>query len=332
MTDESSKPSYDSIEEIREAAYAILTEQLGEDRANFFYGTGAGSLTGATYRRNRDALDELRLRTRLLHGINDVDTSTTILGTRISTPILVAPIAGTSLDYNAAVQSCCDVDTLCLIGYAQPKKLIQSFSPSATRRVGWIVKPLKNLDEIKDCYATAENAGCLAVGIDIDSGAGLQSGPALRSPPNWSLKSVEELTTIRDFTSLPFIVKGVLCVEDAEHSVEAGANAIIVSNHSGHALDSTQSPIDILPEIITAVGAKVDILMDGGIRHGTDVLKALALGARAVLIGRPAIWGYTAGGESGIRRVFEILTRELERAMKLTGVQASTNVSKAILV
>jgi 4-hydroxymandelate oxidase len=332
MAQESTKSTFASIEEIRETAFSILTEQFGEDRANFFYGTGAGSLTGASYRRNRQALDELRLRTHLLHGINDVDTSTTILGTRISTPILVAPIAGVSLDYNAAVQSCCDIDTLCLIGYAQPKKLIQSFSSSGTRRVGWIVKPLKNLDEIKACYAVAENAGCFAVGIDIDSGAGLQSGPALRPPPNWSLKSVEELTLIRDFTPLPFIVKGVMCVEDAEHCVAAGANAIVVSNHSGHALDSTQSPIDILPDIVDTVGGKVDILMDGGIRHGTDALKALASGAKAVLIGRPAIWGYTAGGESGITRVFEILTRELERAMKLTGVRAASNVSKNILV
>jgi hypothetical protein len=332
MPQESAKKTFASIEEIRETAYSILTEQFGEDRANFFYGTGAGSLTGASYRRNRNALDVLRLRTRLLHGINDVDTSTTILGARISTPILVAPIAGVSLDYIAAVKSCCDIDTLCLIGYAQPKKLIQSFSSAATQRVGWIVKPLQNLDEVKSCYAVAEEAGCLAVGMDIDSGAGLQSGPALRPPPNWSLKSVEELSAIRDFTTLPFIVKGIMCVEDAEHCVTAGANAIIVSNHSGHALDSTQSPIDILADIADAVGGEVDIMMDGGIRHGTDVLKALASGAQAVLIGRPAIWGYTAGGELGITRVFEILTRELERAMKLTGISSVSDVAKTILV
>jgi 4-hydroxymandelate oxidase len=332
MSQERENSKFSSIEEIRETAYSILTDQFGEDRANFFYGTSAGSLTGASYRRNRNALDELRLRTRLLHGINEVDTSTKILGKKISTPILVAPIAGASLDYNVAVKSCSDVDTLCLIGYAQPKKLIQSFSRATAQRVCWIVKPLTNLDEIKSCYAVAEEAGCLAVGIDIDSGAGLQSGPALRPSPNWSLKSVEELSLIRDFTTLPFIVKGVMCVEDAEHCVSAGANAIDVSNHSGHALDSTQSPIDILADIVDAVGGKVDVLMDGGIRHGTDVLKALALGARAVCIGRPTIWGYTAGGESGLTRVFEILTRELERAMKLTGISAASDVSKTILV
>lgn len=332
MPQESVKSTFNSIEEIKETAYSILTKQFGEERANFFYGTGAGSLTGASYRRNRNALDELRLRTRLLHGINDVDTTTTILGTKISTPILVAPIAGASIDYNVAVKSCSDIDTLCLIGYAQPKKLIQSFSQADSQRVGWIIKPLKNLEEIKNCYAVAEEAGCLAVGMDIDSGAGLQSGPALRPPPNWSLKSVEELSLIRDFTTLPFIVKGVMCVEDAEHCVTAGANAIIISNHSGHALDSTQSPIDILADIVDAVGGKVDILMDGGIRHGTDVLKALASGAQAVGIGRPAIWGYTVGGESGLTRVFEILTCELERAMKLTGISAASKVSRTILV
>lgn len=331
MNQKNNKPQFGSIEEIRERAFEILKEKFSEDRAQFYCDVKAGSLTGASFRRNREALDELRLRTRLIHGINEVDTSANILGITVDTPILVAPIAGTSLSYAEAVQSCITVNTVCLIGYAQPKTLIQSFRGMTGKKVGWIVKPLKNLKEVQNCYSVAEEAGCLAVGMDLDSGAGLQSGATLRPPPNWSLKTIEDLKRIRNFTSLPFIVKGILCVEDAELCVEAGADAIIASNHSGHALDSTQSATDVLPEIVDAVGDRIEVFMDGGIRHGTDVLKALALGAKAVLIGRPAIWGYNAGGEDGVTRVLEILTQELIRAMKLTGVSDVKNISKDIL-
>lgn len=143
---------------------------------------------------------------------------------------------------------------------------------------------------------------------------------------------MEELQEIRSWTSLPFVIKGVLSVEDAELCVEAGVDAIILSNHGGHALDYTLSGIDVLPEIVDAVGKKMDVLMDGGIRHGTDVLKALALGAKAVLVGRPTIWGYNAGGAGGVVRLFELLTTELVRAMKLTGVSDVKDVPLRILV
>lgn len=142
---------------------------------------------------------------------------------------------------------------------------------------------------------------------------------------------MEELQTIRNWTTLPFIIKGILSAEDAELCVAAGVDALIVSNHAGHALDCTQSAVDVLPEIADAVGRKVDVLMDGGIRHGTDILKALALGAKAVLVGRPTIWGYNAGGAAGVAKLFELLTLELTRAMQLTGVSDVKDVPMGIL-
>ena len=330
---EKSPNEFISIEEIRQRALEVLTERYGVKAAENYCGKGVGSITGSSFKRNEEALNEIRLRTRLIHGINEVDTTTNVLGVHINTPILVAPIAGSSVSYPEVIQGCNNVGTVCLIGYPQPKKTMQSVAEITDKKIVWIIKPLSDLEELKSIFNAAEDAGCQAIGMDLDSAAGLQqythSSTWLLS---WSFKPVEELQEIRSWTSLPFVIKGVLSVEDAELCVEAGVDAIILSNHGGHALDYTLSGIDVLPEIVDAVGKKMDVLMDGGIRHGTDVLKALALGAKAVLVGRPTIWGYNAGGAGGVVRLFELLTTELVRAMKLTGVSDVKDVPLRILV
>jgi len=330
---EKNPKAFVSIEEIRQRALEVLTERYGLRGAENYCGKGVGSITGSSFKRNRQVLDEIRLRTRLIHGINDVDTTTNVLGVNINTPILVAPIAGSSVSYPEVIQGCNKVGTMCLIGYPQPKKTIQSVADITDKKIGWIIKPLSDLEEVKSVFNVAEEAGCQAIGMDLDSAAGLQQyNHSSTWFLKWSFKPVEELKEIRSWTSLPFIIKGVLSVEDAELCVEAGVDAIILSNHAGHALDYTQSGIEVLPEIVDAVGKKMDVLMDGGIRHGTDVLKALALGAKAVLVGRPTIWGYNAGGADGVARLFELLTTELVRAMKLTGVSDVKDVPTRILV
>lgn len=333
-----SENEFKSIDEIRLRAFEILKEK-GLERAENYCDIRSGAETGASFRRSRQALDELSLRTRLIHGVNSVDTTTTILGTKINTPVLTAPIAGTAVpgkSYASVIKACDRVGTICIVGYPQPKEAIKSFANIENKKMGWIIKPLRNMDELKSCYKLAEEVGCLVTGMDLDSAAGLHSGyiPGLMdelAKAHWSFKSVEELKAIRGLTSLPFIVKGIMCVEDAEKCVEAGADAIIVSNHAGYALDYTEAPIEVLPEIVDAVGRKIDVLMDGGIRHGTDILKALAFGAKAVLIGRPTVWGFTAGGEDGLVRLIELMTNELIRAMKLTGVADVKDVPAGIL-
>jgi len=333
-----SENEFKSIEEIRLCAFEILKEK-GLELAENYSDVRSGAETGASFRRSRQALDALALRTRLIHGVNAVDTSTTLFGSKVTTPILTAPIAGTAVPgkaYASVINACARVGTICLVGYPQPKDAIQSFTKLENKKMGWILKPLKDVDALKACYQLAEDVGCIVAGMDVDSAAGLHSGyvPGLMdtlAKTHWSFKSVEDLREIRGLTSLPFIVKGIMSVEDAEKCVEAGADAIIVSNHAGYALDYTEAPIEVLPEITDAVGKKIDVLMDGGIRHGTDVLKALALGAKAVLIGRPTVWGFTAGGEAGMARLLELLTNELARAMKLTGVADVKDVPARIL-
>jgi 4-hydroxymandelate oxidase len=333
-----SKHEFQSIDEIRLRAFDVLKEK-GLETAENYCDIRSGAETGASFRRSRQALDELSLRTRLLHGVNAVDTTTTILGTPISTPVLAAPLAGTAVpgkSYASVIKACARRGTICLVGYPQPKEAIRSFADIEDKKMGWIIKPLKDLKELKSCYQLAEDVGCVVTGMDLDSAAGLHSGyiPGLMdelAKTHWSFKTVDELKAIRDLTSLPFIVKGIMSVEDAEKCVEAGADAIIVSNHAGYALDCTEAPIDVLPEIADAVGRKIEVLMDGGIRHGTDILKGLAFGAKAVLVGRPTVWGFTAGGENGMVRLLELLTNELVRAMKLTGVTDIKDVPAGIL-
>ena len=329
--------SIQSVEAIQQKAFEIMSA-TDKARAENYCDIVSGAETGASFRHSREALDALSLRTRLLHGINVVDTSTTILGTNIKTPILTAPIAGTAIEsYGDVVKACTKLGTICVIGYPQPRERIRALASIEGRRMAWVVKPLKDMEELRSCYDVARDAGCLAVGMDLDSAAGLQSGfePGPMSKlakAYWSFKTVDELKAIRALTPLPFIVKGIMCVEDAEKCVEAKADAIVVSNHAGYALDYTQAPIEVLPEIVDAVGKKVDVLVDGGIRHGTDILKALALGAKAVIIGRPTIWGMTVGGEEGVARVIELMTEELVRAMRLTGVADIKDVPTSILV
>lgn len=332
MSQTKTPKDYVSIEEIRQYALKALAKRFGQTRAENYCGSNVGSITGSSFLRNRSALDEMRLRTRLIHRINEVDTSIEVLGVSAKTPVFAAPIAGSSVDYHEVIKGCQEQHTLCFIGYPQPHDTIKALAQIPDKKMAWIIKPLHDLEELKTCFRIAEEAGCFAVGIDVDSAAGLQQYTHSSTwHLDWSFKSMEELQTIRKWTTLPFIIKGILSAEDAELCVAAGVDALIVSNHAGHALDCTQSAVDVLPEIADAVGRKVDVLMDGGIRHGTDILKALALGAKAVLVGRPTIWGYNAGGAAGVTKLFELLTLELTRAMQLTGVSDVKDVPMGIL-
>jgi 4-hydroxymandelate oxidase len=143
--------------------------------------------------------------------------------------------------------------------------------------------------------------------------------------------SWRDVEWLRSLTSLPLVLKGVLTAEDARRSVDAGADAVIVSNHGGRQLDGVLPTILALPDVSEAVGGRIEVLMDGGVRRGTDVLKALALGARAVLIGRPYLWGLAADGEAGVRAVLELLRAEVDLAMALSGCPTVASVDRSLV-
>jgi 4-hydroxymandelate oxidase len=136
---------------------------------------------------------------------------------------------------------------------------------------------------------------------------------------------------LRSIAPIPLVVKGILAPEDAVLAVEHGASAVIVSNHGGRQLDSVPAPITMLREVVDAIAGRAEVLLDGGVRRGTDVLKALALGARAVLVGRPLLWGLTLDGEAGVRAVLEHLRAELDLAMALSGCATVADVARELI-
>ena len=136
---------------------------------------------------------------------------------------------------------------------------------------------------------------------------------------------------LRSLSPLPLIIKGILRGDDAVRAMEYGANGVIVSNHGGRQLDGSIATIDALEEVATTVGNQLDVLMDGGIRRGTDILKALALGAKAVLIGRPILWGLAVGVSQGVRHVIELLRDELELAMTLSGCATVQDIDSSLV-
>ena len=151
--------------------------------------------------------------------------------------------------------------------------------------------------------------------------------PALESALTW-----DDLDWLASLSSLPVVPKGILHPDDAQRAVDHGARAVIVSNHGGRQLDSAVASLDALPAVVEAVGGRAEVLVDGGVRRGTDILKALALGARAVLIGRPIHWGLAVGGETGVRQVLELLRADLALDLMLCGLASPDAVDRSLLV
>ena len=170
-------------------------------------------------------------------------------------------------------------------------------------------------------------AGCQELPKNV-AGSGLAAYVASQFDPALSWKDVQWL---RGLTKLPVLVKGILRTDDALRAIDHGASAIIVSNHGGRQLDTTPPTISVLPEIVDAVAGAVEVYLDGGIRRGTDVLKAVAYGARAVLVGRPILWGLAVGGEAGVKSVLELLRQEFDLAMALSGCPTLNSITRDLI-
>lgn len=190
------------------------------------------------------------------------------------------------------------------------------------------IKPRASQEEIIRRIRRAEEAGAMAVGVDVD-GAGLIV-MALRGQPV-APKTKAELKELINCTKLPFIIKGIMTADEAEIAAEIGAAGIVVSNHGGRVLDDTPGAADVLPEIAEAVRGELAILADGGVRSGIDVLKYLALGADAVLVGRPLIHGAFGNGADGVKLILATMANELKQAMLLTGCASIADIDDRII-
>jgi 4-hydroxymandelate oxidase len=299
---------------------------------------GAG--TGASFMENVKALSAIKINLSAIHDTISPDTTTSFFGQHLETPIMAAPMVNyqmntggglTERDAAEAITTGSHLaGSLAWIGDPVDTEMYCAWL-EAMNKVGRgvaIIKPRLNNDDILELFAKAQQNGAFAVGVDVD-GAGLITMKLKGQPVG--PKTREQLMELTQSTKLPFIVKGIMTVQDAVKCAEAGANAIVISNHGGRVLDHTCGTADTLPAIAKELKGRVTILVDGGIRSGVDTLKMLALGADGVLIGRPLVVGAYGGNAEGVKSLINKYTEELYAAMILTGCANLQQIDSRIL-
>ena len=303
---------------------------------------GIGGIgTGGSFTENLTALARYRINLRTIHDKKNPDLGIELFGQKLAIPVLAAPITGMETNLaggmdekeyaEAVLDGCIGSGTLGMVGDgASPQKYLIGLEV-IQKRGGLgipIFKPREYDMEIIKRFKAAEDAGAIAVGVDIDAASfktmvmrGQAVGP----------KSIRELQELKSHLSVPFILKGIMNVESALAAIEAGADAIVVSNHGGRVMDHMPGTADVLPEIANAVGGRIKVLVDGGIREGVDILKMLALGADAVMIGRPICIAAFGAGEEGVRFYLNEKREELKKAMILTGCAAIDQIDPSVI-
>lgn len=296
--------------------------------------------TGAGFRNNVNALAALKLNLRTVHRVAAPKLATALFGQELSLPVLAAPVGGTAMnmkssmseaDYSKAVVSgSLKTGVLAMTGDGPNPAVFKGGLEAIRAEQGRgipIIKP-REPEEIVKLANESAAAGAVAFGIDIDAAALINM---TRAGQPVGPKSFAELEFIKRNTRLPFIVKGIMTVDEALACVQAGVDAIVVSNHGGRALDHTPGTAEVLPAIARAIKGRAVVMVDGGVRSGGDVLKMLALGAEFVLVGRPVIQGAIGAEADGVSLVLEQLKTELMTAMILTGTADIGAVSDQVL-
>jgi 4-hydroxymandelate oxidase len=338
---------------------------LPKDVCDYYEG---GALDEITLRENVSGWERLKLYYRVLAGVGPRELRTTVLGQSISIPIAIAPTAFHKLacpeSEIAAAKAAKTAGTLFVLSSLSNTAMEAVFAQAASPR--WFQLYIyKDREITRALVQRAEAAGAEAIVLTVDApGLGTRerdsrnkfclpeglsienlapagkgnvpkvegSGLAAYVRDNFkSDLSFEDLDWLCGCTRLPIVVKGVCRADDARRIADHGAKAIVVSNHGGRQLDTAPATCDVLPFIVDAIGDRCEIYVDGGIRRGSDVLKAIALGARAVLIGRPVLYGLCVGGEQGATAILEIFRRELDEAMLLCGCTKLGEIDGSLL-
>jgi 4-hydroxymandelate oxidase len=356
-TDERDLRGYLRIDDFEVAARELLPQMVFD-----YYAGGAGD--ELTLEENRRAFDRWLIRPRVLVGVSDPDPATSVLGEQIPFPIVLAPTAMQAMAHPggevATARAAASLGALMVLSTISTMSLEDV---AATGVSGWFQLYIhRDRTLTEDLVHRAHAAGYRAIVLTVDapylgrrfrdernrfamppeltlanlvgarlpgtSGSGLFAYFAAELDPTLTW---EHLVWLRSLTPLPLVIKGILTAEDARLAVEAGVEGIVVSNHGGRQLDGVAASVDALPEVVDAVAGRAEVYLDGGVRRGTDVLRALALGARAVMIGRPYLWGLGVAGEAGVRRVIEILDDELRLAMALAGRPTAAAIDRTSL-
>ncbi|XP_066269627.1 2-Hydroxyacid oxidase 1-like [Branchiostoma lanceolatum] len=322
---------------------------------------------GQTHVDNRRAFKRYRLIPRNLRDVYIRDTSVTILGTKLDFPIAIAPTATHRLLHpeaeSATARGAASMNTAMVLS-SWSEHSLEKVTAAAPRGVRWFYLLFyRDRGRMKRLLERAEQAGYTAIVLTADQPFftfSFRKVPSTLPMPLWfpniyledvppgalgSLeladyfkKTIKEAATwedvewVRKNTRLPVVLKGILSVEDAKMAVRLGIDAVLVSNHGGRQLDGGPATIDVLADIVRAVGGEAEVYLDGGVRTGTDVLKALALGARCVFIGRPALWGLACNGAEGVQQVLQILKDELSLAMARAGCAKLSDIQPSLIV
>jgi isopentenyl diphosphate isomerase/L-lactate dehydrogenase-like FMN-dependent dehydrogenase len=330
---------------------ALAASRLGPGAYDYYTG---GANDELTLRENVEAFRRLQLRPRVLRDAASPTSATTVLGREVSLPVLVAPVA-----YQRAAHPDGEIGMARGTRAAGTIMCLSTFSTSSPADVAatgvdrWFQLYVPRDAELtRELCRQAAELGFAALVVTVDLPVSGRRERDLRSgwvvPPEFLVPTVgqrglkphefvaqvspsvtwDDVGALAADTKLPVLLKGILTAEDALLAVEHGVAGIVVSNHGGRQLDGVPATIDVLAEIVDAAGGRIEVLLDGGIRRGTDVVKALALGATAVLAGRAPLWGLAVAGEEGVRHVLELLRAEVELALQLLGCRSPAELTR----
>ncbi|MEX0991659.1 MAG: alpha-hydroxy acid oxidase [Actinomycetota bacterium] len=355
--------TFASIDDIQRHAEQVLPQMVFD-----YYAGGAGDEW--TLRENREAFQRYVLRPRVLVDVVERDTATEVLGTPVEAPIIIAPTAFQRMAHpegevatTRAAAAAGTIMTLSTIASSSIEE-VAAAAPDAPRWFQLYVYNDRGVTKelVERAVASGYRALVLTVdtpvlglrdrdgrnrfvlpeGVELANLAGLGRGMKLPHTEGsglfeWvaSLQDAsvtwDDVAWLRSISDVPVVLKGILTAEDARLATDHGIEAIVVSNHGGRQLDGSPATISVLPEVIEAVDGRCEVYLDGGVRRGSDVLKAIALGARAVMIGRPVLWGLAADGERGVGMVLDMLRHEFDIAMAIAGCRDIGSITRDLV-
>ncbi len=343
---------------------AIAHERLSE-MAFAYYAGGAGD--ERTLSRNRSAWEEMSIWYRVMVDVSKRSSATTLLDMPLSFPLLVAPTALHKMAHSegeSATARACGSAGIPMVVSSLSTTAIEDICAVARSPILFQLYIGKDRGFTTELLRRVERAGCVALQLTVDTpvwglreremktgfcvphgmsianldrksdGPKGHTGVGIAETLGWTITASlcwKDLEWLCGLTKLPVMVKGICRTDDAQTAVRCGAKGIVVSNHGGRQLDGAPPTAEALPRIAQAVASRVPVIVDGGIRHGGDILKALALGATAVQIGRPILWGLSAAGENGVRRVIDILAQDFDRVMALSGCPTIASITRDLL-
>ncbi len=336
-------------------------------RASFDYYAG-GAEDERTLARNRAAMERWVLLHRVLVDVSHLDLATTFLGAPVTMPIGLAPTAFHRLAHpegERATARAAGSAGIVMTASTLASTPLEGIAESGTGPLWFQLYVYKDRELARDLVERAERAGYRALMLTVDTpvlgrrerdfrnGFTLPAGVTMANfdaysdqlkrwnPPGGMAARIHDLMDqsltwdavvwLRSITRLPIILKGIVRADDARRALDAGVDAIVVSNHGGRQMDGGEATILALPDVVEAVAGRLEVYVDGGFQRGSHVLKALALGARGVLIGRPYLWGLAAGGEAGVARVLAVLRGELSIAMALAGTPRISDIDRSLV-